>query len=121
MSVVRFGVVQPVFTTGPAAVPATPSAKLQSAVSSVQSAWARAVATSHQAANILPALLSPVALIALVLGIWRLGADLGWTGDFVISEGFFSHWMVWMALALALQSAATSLSRLERKRAAAEN
>ena len=122
MSVVRFGGVgQPVFTTGPAALPAPSSAKVQSVVLKLQQVWNRLVATSQQAANILPALLSPVALVALALGIWRLGSDLGWTGDFVISEGFFSHWMVWIALALTLQTASTSLSRFERKRATAEN
>ena len=122
MSVVRFGgVVQPAFTTGPVALPAPSSAKLQSIVLRLQRGWNRVVTTSQQAANILPALLSPAALIALVLGIWRLGSDLGWTGDFVIAEGFFSHWMVWIALALTLQTASTSLSRFERKRATAEN
>jgi hypothetical protein len=38
---------------------------------------------------------------------------MGWTGDFVISNGLFSHWQVWIAMAIALQSLASMLSRPE--------
>lgn len=59
--------------------------------------------------NVLPALLTPAAVIALVLGLWRVTADLGWTGEFLIAGGLFSHWQVWIALAVALQLAAVAL------------
>ena len=62
-----------------------------------------------QFANLLIILLTPASLIALVFALWRFSADLGWTGAFVISDGFFSHWQVWMALAVALKLAASSL------------
>ncbi|MDP8983331.1 MAG: hypothetical protein M3O35_22375 [Acidobacteriota bacterium] len=68
---------------------------------------------SHEAALAVSALLTPVAVIALVLGLWRVGEDMGWTGDFVISNGLFSHWQVWIAMAIALQSLASMLSRPE--------
>ena len=29
-------------------------------------------------------------------GVWRMGVDFGWTGDFVIQNGFLSHWQVWI-------------------------
>src|ERR1700686_4565863 len=67
----------------------------------------RTVTASSAAMNVLPALLSPAAVVALVLGLWRVSADLGWTEEFLISDGFFSHWQVWIALAIALQAAAT--------------
>ena len=60
--------------------------------------------------NILPALLSPAAVLALVLGLWRVSADLGWTEAFLIANGFFSHWQVWIALAIVLQVAAVWLA-----------
>ena len=60
------------------------------------------------------ALLTPVAVIALVLGFWRLGSDLNWTGPFAISQGLFSHWQVWIALALLLQICASILNRYGR-------
>ena len=59
-----------------------------------------------QLVNVLIILLAPASMIALVFGLWRLGADLAWTGTFVISDGFFSHWQVWLALAGALKLAA---------------
>ena len=58
----------------------------------------------------LPALLTPAAVTALVLGLWRVCADVGWTGEFLIANGFFSHWQVWIALAIAMQTAAASLA-----------
>ncbi len=65
----------------------------------------------HDAALAAFVLLKPVAVIALVLGIWRFGTDIGWTEDFVISNGLFSHWQIWIALAIALQALASMPSR----------
>lgn len=65
-----------------------------------------------QAATILVAdFLSPAALVSLVLGLWRLGTDVGWTGQFIISYGLFSHWQVWIALAIGLETLAALGSR----------
>ncbi len=49
------------------------------------------------------AMLTPAAVMALVLGLWRIAADLKWTGDFAISTGLFSHWQVWLGSAVLLQ------------------
>jgi hypothetical protein len=64
---------------------------------------------SRQLANVLVALLTPAALVALALGIWRVCADLGWAGAFVITGGFFSHWQVWIALSIALKLLSSAL------------
>jgi len=56
-----------------------------------------------QLANLLIILLPPASMVALVFGLWRIGDDLGWTRSFVISDGFFTHWQVWLALAAALR------------------
>lgn len=50
-------------------------------------------------------------------GLWRIGADLGWTGDFVFSSGILSHWQVWIAGACVAQYLAWQLSRYARKAA----
>jgi hypothetical protein len=63
----------------------------------------------QQIANFSVALLTPAAGIALVLGLWRVTADLGWTEAFPISQGFFSHWQVWIALAIGLKAFSSSL------------
>ena len=60
-------------------------------------------------ASLLAVFLTPAAMLALVFGLWRVSADLGWTESFVISSGLFSHWQVWMALAIALKLTASSL------------
>ena len=59
-------------------------------------------------------LLTPLAVMALALGIWRLAADLNWAGEFAISSGLFSHWQVWIAAAVALQAGAGFLNRYGR-------
>lgn len=70
----------------------------------------RTVVSSEAAVNVFPALLTPAAVVALVLGLWRVSADLGWTEEFLIGNGFFSHWQVWIALAILLQIAAAALA-----------
>jgi hypothetical protein len=54
-------------------------------------------------ALILGALLSPAALVASVLAMWRIAADLNFTNSFAIASGLFSHWQVWLAAAVLLQ------------------
>jgi hypothetical protein len=56
-------------------------------------------------------LLAPIAVMALVLGLWGVAADLKIAGDFAISGGLFSHWQVWIASALVLAFLARLLNR----------
>jgi hypothetical protein len=58
---------------------------------------------SRQLADVLVALLTPSAVIALVMALWRVSADLGWAGAFLVTDGFFSHWQVWIALSIGLK------------------
>ena len=60
------------------------------------------------------ALLTPVAVMALALGIWRLAADMKWAGAFGISSGLFSHWQVWFACGVLLQRFGWMLTRYGR-------
>ncbi len=64
---------------------------------------------SRQLANTLIALLTPAAVVAFVMGVWRVCADLGWAGAFLIADGFFSHWQVWIALSIALKMLSSTL------------
>jgi hypothetical protein len=57
------------------------------------------------------ALLMPSAVMAYVLVLWRLAADLSIAGQFPISNGLFSHWQVWLTLAASLQFSGTTLNR----------
>jgi hypothetical protein len=56
-------------------------------------------------------LLTPAAVMACVLTLWRLAADLNATGRFPIGDGLFSHWQVWLTVAATLQSSAVALNR----------
>ncbi len=64
---------------------------------------------SRQLANVLVALLTPAAVVALVMALWRVCADLGWAGAFLIADGFFSHWQVWIALSIGLKMLSSTL------------
>jgi hypothetical protein len=67
------------------------------------------VKTVGQLANVLVALLTPAAVLALVMALWRFGTDLGWAGAFLIGGGFFSHWQVWIALSIGLKMLSSTL------------
>ena len=70
---------------------------------------------NRQISIALASILTPLSFMSLVLGFWRLGADLNLTGAFAISQGMFSHWQVWMALAIVMQAAAIVLGRHGRR------
>ena len=46
-------------------------------------------------------LLTLAAISCAALGLWRMGADLDWAGDFAIRNGLLSHWQVWIGAAAA--------------------
>jgi hypothetical protein len=73
----------------------------------------RKAGKNRQVASAIGALLMPVALMAYVLGIWRLASDLGMAGEFAIM-GLFSHWQVWVAVAAAVHIVSASLNRYGR-------
>jgi hypothetical protein len=52
------------------------------------------------------------AFMEAALGVWRLGADLGWAGAFFINRGLLSHWQVWFALAAFTQVSSLYVNRL---------
>jgi len=62
-------------------------------------------------ATLAASLLTMVSLSCAALGLWRVGADLDWAGGFVFSDGFLSHWQVWIGIAAAAQYAAWRLTR----------
>jgi hypothetical protein len=56
-----------------------------------------------RAARLVASVLTLIAICLAVFGVWRVAEDLGWAGDFVITEGLFSHWQVWIGAAILLQ------------------
>jgi hypothetical protein len=73
----------------------------------------RRLQDNRELALALGALLTPASLMAYVLGFWRLASDIGVVGEFGIS-GFFSHWQIWIPLAVLLQFGGHALERYGR-------
>jgi hypothetical protein len=72
--------------------------------------------------SMLAVLLTPVAVLTGALGVWRLGADPGWTNQFFIANGLLSHWQAWFAVAIGVHTSARSLNRwLEIQNSGARN
>lgn len=67
--------------------------------------------TYGRVAMLSASLLTLVAISCGSLGLWRMGTDLEWTGDFVIQQGFLSHWQVWIGLATGMQYTSWWLGR----------
>lgn len=61
--------------------------------------------------DLVGAFVTPAAVAASAMAMWRLGADLGLTANFVVSRGLFSHWQVWMMLAVMLKMAGWLIQR----------
>lgn len=72
-------------------------------------------------ATLAASLLTMVSISCASLGLWRLGTDLDWAGGFVFSQGFLSHWQVWIGAAAAVQYASWRLSRYARAATMQEN
>jgi len=68
---------------------------------------------NRQVASAFGALLVPAALMAYVMGIWRLASDMGLAGEFG-GAGIFSHWQVWMILGAAVHLTGYALTRYGR-------
>lgn len=68
---------------------------------------------SHSA-RLLASLCTLIAICLACMGFWRLFQDLDLAGDFVFSEGFLSHWQVWLGGACALQYGAWRLTAFSR-------
>jgi hypothetical protein len=59
-------------------------------------------------------LLVPGAMMASLLALWRLAADLSYANEFAISEGVFSHWAPWAVIAIVLALLAQRLNHYGR-------
>lgn len=70
---------------------------------------------NRRSALAVAALLTPAAVMAAVLGLWRIAADLNWTSSFAIPSGFFSHWQVWLGAAALLQLCSHILNRYGKR------
>ncbi len=86
-------------------------ARLAQMAERLQPAFDRTAASSTEALRLVGALLPAFALTCGIVAVWRVGADLGVFDEFFVSDGSFSHWQIWLALALGAQFGSVSISR----------
>lgn len=55
-----------------------------------------------QAFELMVYFLKPASLFAFALASWRIGSDLGWTSEFLFTDGMASHWQLWTVLGMAM-------------------
>lgn len=73
--------------------------------------WACYAPHSQEVALACASLLVPSALLAFTLALWRIAADLRWTGQFIVASGILSHWQAWFCIAAVLLLLARLLNR----------
>lgn len=105
------GILQPAWARTATAFAGSTSALADKLQPTISRTAAISVSILEQATNLAGAFLRPASVVALVLALWRLGADLGLTADFIISGGLFSHWQVWMMLAFVLKITGSLINR----------
>jgi hypothetical protein len=66
-------------------------------------------------ATLTASLLTLVSISCASLGMWRIGTDLQWAGEFVFPSGFLSHWQVWAGAAIAVQYFSWRLARYAQR------
>lgn len=75
----------------------------------------RRAGKNSRIARVTATVLSLVSISLGSFGLWRVGADLGWAGDFVFTTGILSHWQVWIGAAIAVQYLVWQLSQYARR------
>lgn len=59
-------------------------------------------------------LLTLVAICLAFMGFWRLLGDVDLAGEFIYTDGLFSHWQIWLGAAGAIQYTAWRLTQYSR-------
>jgi hypothetical protein len=67
--------------------------------------------TAQQFGAVVSALMGPAVLSVYSFAAWSLADNLGWTDSFIFRSGAFSNWLVWLTLALLVNSASVILRR----------
>lgn len=70
------------------------------------------------AASMCGLVLTPVSVLFGALGLWRVGADVGWTSHFFIAGGLFSRYQFWIAAAIGAHGSALLVNRWVANRSA---
>ena len=67
--------------------------------------------TAQEFGALVAALMGPAVLSGYALAAWALSANLGWTDTFLFNSGPLSNWLIWLAIAVSVNLAASILRR----------
>jgi hypothetical protein len=73
--------------------------------------------TAQQFGMLVAVLMGPAVFSAYAFAMWALAQNLGWTDSFVFNSGALSNWIIWLGIAVLVNTAAAILkkrTRLER-------
>ncbi len=70
--------------------------------------------TAQQFSVLLSVLMAPAVFSAYAFALWSLAGNLGWTDTFVFASGPLSNWLIWLAIAVLVNLAASVLKRCTR-------
>ncbi|MBV8867141.1 MAG: hypothetical protein JO210_17220 [Acidobacteriaceae bacterium] len=76
-------------------------------------AWA--TDTAQEFGALVAALMGPAVFSGYAFASWSLAANLGWTDTFPFGSGPLSNWLVWIAIAIMVNVAASVLRRHTRQ------
>jgi hypothetical protein len=67
--------------------------------------------TAQQFAMLVAVLMGPAVFSAYAFAVWALAGDLGWTDSFVFPAGALSNWIIWLGVAVLVNTAAAILKK----------
>ena len=67
--------------------------------------------TAQQFGMLVAILMGPAVFSAYAFAAWSLAGNLGWTDSFVFSTGALSNWIVWLGVAVLVNTAASILKK----------
>jgi hypothetical protein len=87
---------------------------VQATTSAIGRAGAWAGDTAQQFAMLVAVLMGPAVFSAYAFAAWALAANLGFTDSFIFSTGALSNWIIWLGIAVLVNTAAAILKRHTR-------
>ncbi len=70
--------------------------------------------TAQQFGMLLAVLMGPAVFSAYAFAAWALAANLGFTDSFVFSTGALSNWIIWLGVAVLVNTATSILKKHTR-------
>jgi len=67
--------------------------------------------TAQQFGMLVAILMGPAVFSAYAFAAWALAANLGWTNTFLFTSGALSNWIIWLGMAVLVNTAAAILKK----------